>query len=111
MRYLVLDMDMVQGVDPSAAALLGRLRRLLLQRSVRVLLANLQPELVELFLAHSVLDDGPHGGLFHTVDTAVEWCEDELLIIGSPPHSDGSESASETKRRTRTAPWRAAAPL
>lgn len=90
LRFVVLDLGAVQGVDPSACALLGKLRRALGTRRngaapVRVLLASLQPSLLPTLVAHAALS--PHDAretLFPSADAALEWCEDDLLLHGSP---------------------------
>ena len=97
MRYIVLDMALIQGVDASAVALLARLRRRLNRdRSTRLIVANLQPELTDLFRGHGVLERGSHGTpIKHTVESALEWCEDEILINGSPPAADAAQTSAE----------------
>ena len=109
MRFLILDLVLCQGCDPSACALLGRATRMLCDRSVQLVLASPPPALVPMLVAHHVLSDdalasagavhpddaptpafarGPagHGRAVHfgTLDAALEWCEDEMLSIGSP---------------------------
>ena len=90
LRFVILDLGAVQGVDPSACALLGKLRRALGTRRpprhpVRLLLASLQPSLLPTLVAHAALS--PHdarASLFSSADAALEWCEDDLLLHGSP---------------------------
>ncbi|KAL1504372.1 hypothetical protein AB1Y20_010778 [Prymnesium parvum] len=88
LRFVILDLKLVQGVDPSASELLGRLSRQLLYRQTRLVFANLQPSLVPMCLQHAGIRDGDTaqgaGKVFPSVDSALEWCEDELLLQGSP---------------------------
>ena len=123
MRFLVLDMAFCQGCDPSACALLGRAARMLSERRVQLVLANPQPSLLPTLVAHSVLPDNAlapassvlfdaspalGGSLalgranhFETLDRALEWCEDEVIMTGSPPSADSScaDSSCEKERR------------
>ena len=123
MRFLVLDMAYCQGCDPSACALLGRAARTLSDRRVRLILANADPSLLPVLVEHQVLprdtlpaslDHGraedatpmsTAGGLapghvvgcarhFATVDQALEWCEDELLLSGSPTETTAAAATA-----------------
>lgn len=93
LTFVILDLELVQYIDPAACPVLCRLLRAMCDRDVRLVFAHLQPSLVAPLVAHAVLrDDWPAGtGRLHaTVDAALEWCEDELLLRGSPRGGDGS---------------------
>ena len=93
LRFVVLDLYAVQGVEPSACALLGKLRIGMARRQVHLLMASLQPELLPTLFAHAALAPADGASLFPSVDAALESCEDALVLHGSP-YSTPPDSAS-----------------
>ena len=56
-RFLLLDLAAVQGIDPSACALLGRASRVLHDRKVTLVLVETLPSLLPMLTSHGVLPD------------------------------------------------------
>ena len=56
-RFLLLDLAAVQGIDPSACALLGRASRVLHDRRVTLVLVETLPSLLPMLTSHGVLPD------------------------------------------------------
>jgi anti-anti-sigma regulatory factor len=81
MRFVVLDLGMVQGVDPSACALLGRLHRQLYQRDIRLVFANLQPSLVPMCMQHAALKDGESSQVSPCAVHAVPCAAHGLVVV------------------------------
>lgn len=87
LRFVILDLHAVEGAEPSARALLGKLRGGMARRQVQLLMADVQPELLPTLFAHAALAPADETSLFptfSTVDAALEWCEDALMLHGSP---------------------------
>ena len=108
LRYLVLDLGQVQGVDPSAFGLLSKLRASLDASRVRLLLCALEPSAAPLLLGIAARDAEPwtHGasGVFATLEAALEWCEDELVLHGSPSSTPATSAAHSTSTTPDCAP-------
>ncbi|CAO3593500.1 unnamed protein product [Absidia cylindrospora] len=94
-RFMILDFQLVQGLDFSAAEAFVRIRRLLAARQVFMILCNVGPRSDEekALKKAGVWDEGDgtssHGGhkagpqgvlkCFEHLDDALEWCENVLL--------------------------------
>ncbi|ORX53479.1 hypothetical protein DM01DRAFT_1287822 [Hesseltinella vesiculosa] len=93
-RFLVLDLQLVQGLDFSAAEAFVRIRRLLLAKQVFMILCNVSPQSDEerALKKAGVWDDNmEYNGLkcFEHLDDALEWCENVLLrsyFLKKPQH-------------------------
>ncbi|KAI7865409.1 sulfate transporter family-domain-containing protein [Spinellus fusiger] len=95
-RFLVLDLQLVQGLDFSAAEAFVRIRRLLRSRQVFLILCNVVHESdVEKSLVKSGMwDDGRDESVerdlrcFEYINDALEWCENVLLqsYFSKHPH-------------------------
>ncbi|KAH9933958.1 sulfate transporter family-domain-containing protein [Epithele typhae] len=79
LRFLVLDLALVAGVDMSAAEALLRVHRLLAQRGVVLVLCGVTDGEVGRALANVGLLDAPGVELFTTFSDAVEWTENVYL--------------------------------
>lgn len=80
-RYLVLDLSKVSGIDFSAAEAFARVNRILKARKVQMVLCGLSPENE---VGHSLnnvgLLDGSDGvEFFEDLNSALEYCENHLL--------------------------------
>ncbi|KAI8089044.1 sulfate transporter family-domain-containing protein [Halteromyces radiatus] len=85
-RFLVLDLQLVQGLDFSAAEAFVRIRRLLASRQVFMILCNVEPKSDEekALKKAGVWDDNNNNSngvlkCFEHLDDALEWCENVLL--------------------------------
>lgn len=88
-RFLVLDLQLVQGIDFSAAEAFVRIRRLLKARDVYMVLCNIgrdSDQAKALMKAGVWVDDEDHEDdtnsdlkCFESLNDALEWCENILL--------------------------------
>lgn len=86
LRFVILDLKLVQGVDPSASELLGRLSRQLLYRQTRLVFANLQPSLVPMCLQHAGIRDGDTAQANTSVWARVRMLASESDVCGGRVH-------------------------
>ncbi|KAI9490568.1 sulfate transporter family-domain-containing protein [Zychaea mexicana] len=83
-RFLILDLQLVQGIDFSAAEAFVRIRRLLKNREVYMILCNIARDsdqakaLMKAGMWADELDDGDLK-CFEYLNDALEWCENTLL--------------------------------
>ncbi|MEM8619748.1 MAG: STAS domain-containing protein [Actinomycetota bacterium] len=112
MRYLVLDMRFVTGIDASATATLERLRQHTDEAGVTVLVAGLDPTIANRVEARMTLarDDStrtPNWRVERDVDSALRWAEeqvlDEFTSAGLSARSSSTLDAAE-RALTRSAP-------
>ncbi|KAF2722595.1 hypothetical protein K431DRAFT_244621 [Polychaeton citri CBS 116435] len=88
-RYLALDFTHVTGIDFSAAEAFNRMNRVLHKRNVQLALAGVSLhdeigkglQMVGLFVADSDAPDIPVPKLFEDLNGALEFCENEMLVI------------------------------
>ncbi|GLE00208.1 hypothetical protein PINS_up008935 [Pythium insidiosum] len=106
-RFFILDFERVRGVDATAVrSCFLATRRLLEQHGITLLFASVPPAIEKLLQVHDVLegqesDAGAGLGvlMFETVDKALEWCEDEILIAeGVMPLSDSMPREDDGKK-------------
>ncbi|CAM9704722.1 unnamed protein product [Chrysoparadoxa australica] len=77
-RYLVLDFSNVSGVDATAVRVCFLMLKQVLKTSgVVPIFATMTPAIERLLSAQQVVVSGDQ--TFRTLDTALEWCEEELL--------------------------------
>ncbi|CEG40428.1 sulfate permease family [Plasmopara halstedii] len=84
-RYFILDFDKVSGVDATAVrSCFNATKELLAQHGIILIFASVPTDAERLLRVHDVIEqeDGSGGGslVFDTLDKALEWCEDELLV-------------------------------
>ncbi|OJD37716.1 sulfate transporter [Diplodia corticola] len=113
-RYVVLDMVHVIGIDYSAAEVLVRLNRILHRRNVTLVISSISLNdevgqglsMVGLFApAESNDEHCPPPQRFETLNKALEWCENELLgtlherarSLGGSPKEAGPLSITPPK--------------
>ncbi|KAI8146871.1 sulfate transporter family-domain-containing protein [Fennellomyces sp. T-0311] len=83
-RFVILDLQLVQGIDFSAAEAFVRIRRLLKHREVYMILCNIAKDsdqakaLMKAGMWADELDDGDLK-CFEYLNDALEWCENVLL--------------------------------
>lgn len=104
-RYIILDLIHVIGIDYSAAEVLVRLNRVLHRRNVNLVLSSISLNdevgqglsMVGLFApAESNDEHCPPPQRFETLNKALEWCENELLgtlherarAVGTPKEAE-----------------------
>ncbi|EOD41163.1 hypothetical protein EMIHUDRAFT_448706 [Emiliania huxleyi CCMP1516] len=98
MRFVLLDLQATHGIEPSACTLLRRLRRQLKARGVSLLVAAASSQMQGCESrascggapATAALDSA----VYRTVDEALESCEEQLLLLGSPVKSSHREGPS-----------------
>jgi SulP family sulfate permease len=85
-RFLILDLQLVQGLDFSAAEAFVRIRRLLRARQVYMILCNVargsdeEKALIKTGIWMNDSDDEPDDiKCFQYANEAIEWCENVLL--------------------------------
>lgn len=97
-RYLVLELTHVTGLDSSAAEAFGRMNRILHNRGVKLALAGVTLEaeigksvcMAGLFASNSKDPSIPIPKVFEGLNDALESCEDELLVfLNDKQRSDG----------------------
>lgn len=89
-RFFILDFERVRGVDATAVrSCFNATKQLLATHGIPLVFASVPPSVERLLREHEVLagDDGDEAGdgdhsalVFESVDKALEWCEDELLV-------------------------------
>ncbi|KAF4318564.1 hypothetical protein BBO99_00007270 [Phytophthora kernoviae] len=84
-RYFILDFEKVSGVDATAVrSCFNATKELLYQHGIALVFASVPTDAERLLRVHDVIEkeDGSGSGslVFDTLDKALEWCEDELLI-------------------------------
>ncbi|KAJ0409421.1 hypothetical protein P43SY_002311 [Pythium insidiosum] len=104
-RFFILDFERVRGVDATAVrSCFLATRRLLEQHGIVLLFASVPPAIEKLLQVHDVLEGQEHGAglgvlVFETLDKALEWCEDEILIAeGVMPLSDSMPREDDGKK-------------
>jgi SulP family sulfate permease len=79
-RSLILDFGQVLGIDSSAALNLGKLWNFAEREGFVIALSSVSPVVENALRAGGLLDrQDSMGRLFQDVDTALEWCEDNLI--------------------------------
>ncbi|KAL4094690.1 hypothetical protein PRIC1_010348 [Phytophthora ramorum] len=84
-RYFILDFEKVSGVDATAVrSCFNATKELLAQHGIAMIFASVPSDAERLLRVHDVIEkeDGSGTGslVFDTLDKALEWCEDELLV-------------------------------
>ncbi|KAG7390901.1 hypothetical protein PHYPSEUDO_006385 [Phytophthora pseudosyringae] len=84
-RYFILDFENVSGVDATAVrSCFNATKELLAQHGIALIFASVPTDAERLLRVHDVIEkeDGSGTGslVFDTLDKALEWCEDELLV-------------------------------
>jgi SulP family sulfate permease len=82
LRYLILDLRHVTGVDSSALLSLAKLQRLARREDFLVLCASVAPGLLHILKRDATISGG--FAFFDDVDHAVEWCESHELESHQP---------------------------
>lgn len=87
--YMILDLRRVQSVDITAAHMLNQVRDMLHERGAALLLSHVREQLpngrnlIEFFQQTGLLDNSGAVRVFKTIETAIEWVEDELVGDGA----------------------------
>ncbi|MBC7575929.1 MAG: SLC26A/SulP transporter family protein [Tardiphaga sp.] len=76
-RYLVFDFNQVTGIDSSAAHSFMQIKRIALQRGLRIVLVNLRPAAERNLRTGLFIDD--QVSIIGELDHALEWCENEVI--------------------------------
>uniref|UniRef100_M4B5U6 STAS domain-containing protein n=1 Tax=Hyaloperonospora arabidopsidis (strain Emoy2) TaxID=559515 RepID=M4B5U6_HYAAE len=109
-RYFILDFEKVSGVDATAVrSCFNATKELLAQHGIVLIFASIPTDAERLLRVHDVIEqeDGSGSGslVFDTLDKALEWCEDELLVSeGVLPLSE-SAPASTNSDGNEGMPW------
>jgi SulP family sulfate permease len=80
LKYLLMDMGLVQGIDSSAVKSFEKLMQHLEKNNISLALVNIPSSARQLFEANGI-DKDSHSGLyfFKSMNETLEWCEDNLL--------------------------------
>ena len=79
LRFLVLDFDLVSGLDSSAAASFAKLARYAVERGFTVLLASMRAPVITTFRREGLLTAEGVVRILPDLDRALEWSENRLL--------------------------------
>lgn len=84
-RFFILDFERVRGVDAtSVRSCFNATKQLLAQHGIVLVFSSVPHDVERLLRVHDVIEneDGTGSGtlVFDSVDKALEWCEDELLV-------------------------------
>jgi SulP family sulfate permease len=84
-RFFILDFEKVRGVDAtSVRSCFNATKQLLAQHGIVLVFSSVPHDIERLLRVHDVIEkeDGSGSGslVFESVDKALEWCEDELLV-------------------------------
>lgn len=84
-RFFILDFERVRGVDATAVrSCFNATKQLLAQHGIVLVFACLSHTIERLLRVHDVIEPEDGSGLcslvFESVDKALEWCEDEILV-------------------------------
>ncbi|KAI8865582.1 hypothetical protein GQ42DRAFT_129321, partial [Ramicandelaber brevisporus] len=87
-RFLVVDLALVTGMDLSAAEVFARLKRVLRSRDVYFVLCGIPfgSPMWQQLVANGVWPDHSHIKLFGTLNHGLEWCENTLIQALYTPH-------------------------
>lgn len=80
-RSLILDFRQVLGIDSSAVMSLVKLRQAAGRNGFIVVLSSVPPQVERVLQAGGLLDDRDGAGcvVYPDIDSALEWCEEQLL--------------------------------
>lgn len=82
LKYVVLNFQSVNGLDSSAVLSFVRLKQLLQQQDMKLVLTNLSPAIrTQLKRGGCLLPDDPVCKVFPDLDRGLEWCENDLLGV------------------------------
>jgi SulP family sulfate permease len=98
LRYVLLDFRQVTGLDASAVMSFPKIKQYVESHGIKLVFSNLLPELQTQLERDYFADLTPEQRLmFHDLDHAVEWCEDQeidrLQSVGLGPSRRGSSAA------------------
>ena len=86
LAFLVLDFKHVTGLDSSATLSFVKLMQIAEQEGFRLAFSNLRPEMERRLRSGGVRhSDTGLLGFFPDLDHALEWCEDQILVLSPPP--------------------------
>lgn len=82
LKYVVLNFQVVSGLDSSAVLSFVRLKQLLQQQHIPLVLTHLSPTIrTQLKRGGCLLPDDPVCQVFPDLDRGLEWCENDLLGV------------------------------
>jgi SulP family sulfate permease len=83
--YIILDLRRVQSVDITAAHMLNQIRDMMRDRGMPLLMSNVREHLpsglnlLAFFKQTGLIDSSNSVRVFQTIESAIEWVEDELV--------------------------------
>lgn len=99
LRFLVLDFGRVNGLDSSAVSSFVKIQQFAETKDIRLALAHLSSEMQCQLERGGFADGRTEGGhLFSTLDHAVEWCENEILVAERSSIRESADSLSAQLR-------------
>jgi SulP family sulfate permease len=82
LKYVVLNFQAVNGLDSSAVLSFVKLKQLLQQQDIKLVLTSLSPTIrIQLKRGDCLLPEDPVCQVFPDLDQGLEWCENELLGV------------------------------
>jgi SulP family sulfate permease len=78
-RFLVLDFQLVNGLDISALHSFSRLQRLARGREITLVYTDLSDHIRRQFEREKLLNEASDNQIFPDLDRGVEWCEEQVL--------------------------------
>ncbi|TMW67796.1 hypothetical protein Poli38472_007468 [Pythium oligandrum] len=104
-RFCILDFERVRGVDATAMrSCFHAIKQLLDQHGIVLVFSNVPPQTEKLLRVNEVIETEDEDGslLFETLDKALEWCEDEILVAqGLFPLSETSPREHDDGKQCR----------
>jgi SulP family sulfate permease len=96
-RSLILDFRQVLGIDSSAVMSLVKLRQVADRNGFTLVLSSVPPQVERVLRAGGLLDDRDAAGcaIYPDIDSALEWCEEQLLAEIVITRVQAMESADE----------------
>lgn len=80
-QYVVLDMNLVQGIDSSAVKSFEKLIQHLEKNTISLALVSLPESAYQLFDVNGIDNEHyPRLHFFRSMNETLEWCEDEILV-------------------------------
>ena len=81
LKYIILDFQMVEGIDISTVMDFNKVRKLAERHNIQVLLSNVPPPVRRVLIDSSFAVKGADDLIdcFHDLDHAMQWCERKLL--------------------------------
>ncbi len=78
-KYIIYDFSHLTGLDCSATVSFEKIKQLAEKKKVLIFLTDVDHKIYELLEKSNVITEGSALKVFQTCDSALEWCEDDIL--------------------------------